>query len=122
MAAEPLLRDYRPAQLLARLIWLDRHRPTAFLLPIEDAEYIRVQIISDPNARIVFLCGDQTAREQLHHLGRGIPFIRKRRREPRRLKLKAWHRVTAGGAGTQVSDLQEILESDWSDPDGWSVP
>ncbi len=79
-------------------------------------------MITDPNARIVFLCDDGAARDRMHDLGKGIPFIRKRRREPRRLRLRAWHRVPADGAGASVADLRDILDSDWSDPVGWSVP
>ncbi|MEL6475822.1 MAG: beta-1,6-N-acetylglucosaminyltransferase [Pseudomonadota bacterium] len=51
----PHLRDYRPEQFLARLIWIDRDRPIAFLLHVGDTPRIRTMLARDRHASAVLI-------------------------------------------------------------------
>ncbi|MEM7505446.1 MAG: beta-1,6-N-acetylglucosaminyltransferase [Pseudomonadota bacterium] len=53
LAAHPSVRNYRPEQFLARLVWADRDRPMAFLLDPHDNHRAGRKLAGDPNARIV---------------------------------------------------------------------
>lgn len=124
----PVLRDYRVAQFLSRLVWLDRDEGMVFLLSPEDTHEIRHQLISDPNARLVFLGSDQAAYDCLTMLKR--PFHEGPKANP--IAQQSWHRALdpapvgavpkPGASGLDISALTGILGSDWADPTGWQVP
>lgn len=113
---EAVQRDYRPAQYLARLLWVGRDRPTAFLFDPADNPFIRTQILSDPNARLI-LIGD--VRDLVSRLDepprnrRGQPIAS----PPRR----AWFRFIHPDAGL-IRNVVQALDADLDDPTGWTVP
>ena len=110
-------RDYRAAQYLAKLLWIGRERPSAFLFDPADNRLIRGTIYSDRNARLLLL-GD--AGELLNALAR--PLRNKRGRHMRASVWRAWHRAFDPEAASAVSDILEVLSSDWDDPEGWTRP
>ena len=132
--ADPVLRDYRASQFLARVLWAGRPKRAVFLLGPDDDQPIRVQLCHDPNARLVFLAPRHELPSRIARLQRPlppnkpVPWWRLRRRRGRPSPFLAWHRVVdpAGpprsGDGVSVAELAELLRSDWSDPAGWQVP
>jgi hypothetical protein len=117
----PLLRNYRPAQFLSRIVWLEQPRRVCFLMMPEDEEYIRVQLMTDPNARLVILGDEETAKAAVDRLSRPVPFIGKRLiKKPKRLRRASWYRALELRA--DGSSLRTISNSDWSDPTGWVTP
>ncbi|MEM6906628.1 MAG: hypothetical protein AAF568_12095, partial [Pseudomonadota bacterium] len=49
------LRDYRPQQFLARLVWTDRERPMAFLFCPTDSQPLGRRLVEDPNTRLILI-------------------------------------------------------------------
>ncbi|MEM0991200.1 MAG: hypothetical protein AAGK00_20225, partial [Pseudomonadota bacterium] len=111
LPADPVLRDYRPAQFLSRVVWADAPQRTSFWLTPEDEAQIRVHLVNDPNARLIFVGIDPAKR--LATLC--APFD-----EPSgpSLPLHCWHRQT----DPRPEAIREVLVSDWNDPRGWAVP
>lgn len=110
-------RDYRPAQYLARLLWVGRERPTAFLFDPADNAFIREQILSDPNARLVLIGDKQDLLERLAESpknGRGRPVAT--------VKRRAWVRTICPRGGDVKRQVSEVLDLDLEDPHGWLLP
>lgn len=118
LSCDPDLRDYRAAQFLGRLVWLDRERPMAFLLAPGDAGEIRYQLIRDPNARLLFLTGKSRAGELMDDFCR--PFGGRGPGARRKLDLHAWVRVLEADA--DLDSVASVLSEDWANQHGWSVP
>ncbi|MEM1384324.1 MAG: beta-1,6-N-acetylglucosaminyltransferase [Pseudomonadota bacterium] len=57
LPTDPRLRDYRPEQRLARLIFAESARGSVFALRPSEAPHITRLVLRDPNARIVVLDG-----------------------------------------------------------------
>lgn len=104
LSGAPRLRDYRPAQFLARLIWAERDRATAFLFAPSDSGLIAAQVLQDPNARLVF-CGPAPSLDAALSAAAALPV-------PRR----AWSRKAADADAAAAA-----LSSDWHDPSCWTV-
>ncbi|MEM1298166.1 MAG: beta-1,6-N-acetylglucosaminyltransferase [Pseudomonadota bacterium] len=130
ISAEPTLRDPRPAQFLARLIWADGDRPLVFLLCPDDAEGIRFQLVQDPNARLLVLAESSNAARIIKHLAR--PFGGRLPDAARNLRVQAWHRtadpgplraaLTGQGGDGPVQELMSIVCGPWDQTAFWSVP
>ena len=102
LPAAPRLRDYRPAQFLARLIWADHDRPVAFLFAPGDNGIVAAQVLGDPNARL--LMAEPCMLDAISRAA-ALPV-------PRR----AWSRVADPGCAAAA------LAGDWTDPCGWTLP
>ena len=134
LPANPALRDYRASQFLARVLGSGRPQPSAFLLGPDDDQPIRVQLCSDPNARLVFLTPEQDLPARISHLRRPlppnkpVPWLRVRRRRGKPSDFRAWHRaIDPAGLhddlnGPAMRDLAQLVASDWADPANWQVP
>lgn len=122
LSGKPELRDYRAAQFLQRLVWLDRDRPVAFILGPGDEGEIRYQLVTDANARLLFLAGADVAEQMLTTLGR--PFGGRAAAARRPLVRKAWHRALAPteDISEAIACVAAVIRSDWTAPDGWIVP
>lgn len=117
MPTEPVQRDYRPAQYLARLLWIGRERPAAFLFNPDDDRHICGQILSDPNARLILIGDAADLLNQLHEPLRtraGAPIYQPWHR--------AWTNVVELGQDDTTQCALQALESDWDDPMIWSPP
>ncbi|MEM7212304.1 MAG: hypothetical protein AAF479_10500, partial [Pseudomonadota bacterium] len=117
LTTDPVQRDYRPAQYLARVLWIGRDRPAAFLFDPADNRYVRGQILSDGNARLVLL-GDPN--ELLTRLAE--PLQSKRGGSLKPPQKWAWIRCVRAEGEHGVSEALSALESNWEDPTQWTVP
>lgn len=119
----PIIRDYRPAQFLQRLIWANSSGRTAFFYRPTDPAPEAGQLINDGNARLV-LIGDDTRLTKL--LRRPMPAKRRLRfRKPLEHPIWAWRRVIDPAHAVTVegiADLRAALLSDWWNPSDWIVP
>lgn len=119
----PIIRDYRPAQFLQRLVWVNRAGRTAFFYRPTDPAPEAGQLINDGNARLV-LIGDGIRLTNL--LRRPMPTKRRLRfRKPLEHPIWAWRRVIDPIHATTAEGLEElraILKSDWRKPGDWTVP
>lgn len=140
LPGQPILREYRAPQFLARLIWADRDRPVVFLLGAGDSDKIRAQLVTDPNTRLLLLHHgspeDATAAAgaMLADLVKPLGWRSARARVP--LTQRAWYRgldadalradladtATDTGDGGALHELADIVRGDWSNPEGWSIP
>ena len=117
LPTDPVQRDYRAAQFLARAIWVGRDRPTAFLFDPADNRHVRGQILSDSNARLI-LIGD--AEDLLSGLAE--PLQNKRGRSMKPPPRWAWVRNISPDASDLPAQALAALESDWENPAGWELP
>lgn len=137
LSCDPAIRDYRPAQFLARVAWAERARHMAFVLGPGDDVMIRVQLSIDPNARLVLLTGVAEADAVLEHMRAPLaPDPKAWRRPSRRARQPfprwSWHAavdpdalaadLNNAGSGAALSSFAALVLGDWSDPAGWSVP
>ena len=130
LSGQPYLRDYRAAQFLSRLVWADRDRPVVFLLGSGDETEIRYQLATDVHARLLVLGATGSSGEVLARLARPFGGRGKGVRTP--MPQRAWHRTVDAarlradledrGDGSGFRELLDIVASDWSQSDGWSVP
>lgn len=118
LSGAPILRDYRPAQFLSRLIWGARDRRVVFLFSPADCAKIAHHLALDRNARLVFLGSAGSALQQLRQ-----PVKPKRRtqRPVKPLTLWCWYRSLEGG-DDQARRIEALLRGDWGDPADWTVP
>ena len=114
---EPVQRDYRDAQYLAKVLWIGRDRPSAFLFNPIDNRFIRGTIFSDPNARLILL-GDEAA--LLQELGE--PLRNAKGRQMRASVRRAWSISLPEDRDESVQQALTALRSDWDDPSGWTLP
>lgn len=127
LPTHPKIRDYRPAQYLARLVWPDMADRTVFAYVPRPPKPEAGQIVGDGNARIVVI-GDTGLLDAMR-----VPMpTRRRRRKPQRPReIWAWTRHLdptaltrdlAAGAGPELDTLRAIAASDWTAPAGWTSP
>lgn len=112
LPSAPLLRDYRPAQYLARLVFALGKQRLAFAYAPGDNRFIDAQVAGDGQARLVFVTDPAQAERLLYDLCWAQP--KQRRASP----VWAWLRVEAPGPDLS-GRLAAIAQSDWSDPAGW---
>lgn len=114
---DPVQRDYRAAQYLARLIWAGRDRPSAFLFDPADNPLIRAHILSDPNARIVLIGNAE------HLSTRLAEPPRNRRGQPvAAAERRAWFRAIHAREHDAVRQTLGVLDADPDNPSGWNTP
>lgn len=101
----PALRDYRPAQWLAQLVRAESAGMAFLFLPADNA-LIAGQLLGDPNARLV-LCGDGAALLAALRRVTVLPFA---------------HRSWARMVPADTESVGAALASDWTRPDGWTLP
>ena len=114
LPTDPIQRDYRAAQYLARLIWAGRDRPAAFVFDPADNPFVRTHILSDPNARIVLIGNAERLFARLAELPRtrrGQPFATGQRR--------AWFRAIQQQEGDVIQQALGVLNADPENPSGW---
>lgn len=131
LPATPAIRDYRPAQFLARLIWAGRDARPAFFHVPGPPSAISGQIVGDGNARVVLI--GEGAR-LLAQMTAPLPPKRRwrlRKRAPKPREVWAWTRSLdagalaadlAAGGGPALAAARAIASAPWSCRDGWTVP
>ena len=117
LPTDPVQRDYRPAQYLARLLWIGRDRPTAFLFDPADNAFVREQMLSDPNARLVLIGDSQDLAARLAE-----PPTSRRGRRISTSEQRAWFRVIPPQDGDPVRRASQALDLDLDDPQHWILP
>ena len=119
LPSRPGLRDYRPEQFLTRLIWAERDIGTAFLFDPSDNARIGRLMALDRNARLVLLPVRMTAA--------ALTGMMRRSGNGRHGGFYAYHRTLDAesaeqmSCGARLSELADILASDWSNTDGWTM-
>lgn len=137
LSRDPVIRDHRPAQFLARVVWTERARHLAFVLGPGDDVVIRVQLSIDPNARLILLVPPDEAAQRIERLRAPLaPDPKAWRRPPRRARVpfvrQSWYTaidpaalaadLEGQGSGGALADTAAALLGDLDDPSGWSVP
>ncbi|MEM9139804.1 MAG: beta-1,6-N-acetylglucosaminyltransferase, partial [Pseudomonadota bacterium] len=92
LTTNAVIRDYRPAQFLQRLVWVERDQGTAFLYAPQEPAPEAGQMVGDGNARLVFLGEDHRL---LNLMRQPLPPKRRFRLRARPPKLRtvwAWTR------------------------------
>ena len=126
LCGDPVLRDYRPAQFLARLLLARRGQRTQFLFHTLDNPHVARQILGDENSRLALL-GDEDLIPVLS-VPSNLPLPRKRSRAnpmPHRARYAVFSKPALVGEleigrGPELERLSKLL-ADPSAPE-WCVP
>ena len=116
LPTDPVQRDYRAAQFLAKVLWLGRDRPSVFLFDPGDNRFVRCALVSDPNVRLILL-GDESLLASLT-----VPLQTKRGKSLKPPQLDAWYRFVDPESPNAEAIVHDILAQDWMEPAGWMVP